>query len=160
MDGKDPGVGRMRDRHAEVEEERAARCRLAGASDRVDGVVDEIGGQLVVGTHRGRDGGVAIEELWAVLIRPPHLKAVEAIEAALQRERGVAPGLTGVVARAQVPLPHREGRVAGTAERLGQELDVRRHLPLVCPNVFRTGRRQVRRERRHPHRLRVSAGQQ
>ena len=136
---------RVRRPEGEVAEERLVRRqRLLGRGHPVDGVVDEVLGEVVavLGQPVGLDGRRAVVELGVPVVHLRAHEAVEPVEALTGRPAGERPRGVHLHRRRLVPLAERGGAVAVAAQDLRDRRGARR--PVA--GVAGLGRRHLRRD--------------
>ena len=149
-------VGRMRGAEAEVQVERLVGIDLLGVGDELDGLVDQVLGEVVALLGRGRrlDLVVVVDQLGIPLARVAAEEAVEALEASRQWPAVVRPRRGLLVAGGQVPLADHERVVAVPHQHLGEQAVLEREDSVV------TGiSRGELRDAGHPVAVVVAAGE-
>ena len=110
-------VGRVARAGGVVEEERLVGRGHVRVRDHLDGVVGQVGVEVValLGRGRGRDRRVVLHEVGEPLARVAAHEAVVPLEAPAERPGAVRPGLDRLAGRAEVPLADGERVVARVA---------------------------------------------
>jgi hypothetical protein len=116
-------VGRVAGPGGVVEEERLVRRRHVRVLDHLDGVVGQVGVEVVavLGRRRRRDGRVVLHQVGEPLARVATHEAVVALEAPAERPGTVRARARRLGGRGEVPLADGEGVVAGVAQDGRQE---------------------------------------
>ena len=118
---------------AEVEEERLLAVDVAEVAQVLDGVVDQVFGEVVALGHGARrlHRVVVAVEGGHELVRLAAVEPVPTIEAPAERPAAAVGPHVGLVVGREVPLPDRVGRVALGAQDLGEEAVLGRDLAVV-----------------------------
>ncbi len=148
-------VGEVRRAEGDVEEEGLLGVTVAVVVHEGDRVVDDVGGEVVVGGVRDVDPVVVLDQVGLPLVGQAVRGAVVAVEPALQRPLVEGPGAGELVHRGEVPLADPEGRVALRLRHLG---DRRRRL-VQHPGVAGVAHREVG-QHAHAGRVVVAPGEQ